>query len=267
MNKLPFFINKGVKIYYEIHGEGPDLLLIHGFASNLENNWKSTNWVNTLKNSNKLILLDNRGHGKSDKPIDPKLYGNNMVEDVIGLLEHLSIKRANFFGYSMGARITLKTIIEHPEKIKCAIIGGFSIPNPDNEQAKVYHALIADALRAESLKDVKNPIGKRFRQFAESTGENLLALAAVTEGWGFDKDPEFSSTSQIRKTLKKIKIPLLSVCGSDDILLQNKTIFAELVPGASHFQIQGKDHLTVVPDPKFHFIVKEYLKYINKIDK
>lgn len=58
---------------------------------------------------------------------------------------------------------------------------------------------------------------------------------------------------------------MLSVIGSDDVLMTNKTLIAELIPGACHFQIQGKDHLSVVLDPKFRIIVKAFLKFVNKM--
>ena len=60
---MPFFTNDGIKIYYEIEGSGPEVLMIHGFAANLEYNWKRTNWVETLKDENRVILMDCRGHG------------------------------------------------------------------------------------------------------------------------------------------------------------------------------------------------------------
>ena len=125
---MPMFENEGVNIYYEIEGSGPDLILIHGFASNMEDNWKNSNWVKTLKDSYRVILIDNRGHGKSDKPKNADDYGIKMVEDVIKLLDHLSIGKANIFGYSMGSRITLNLILRYPERIKCAILGGFGLP-------------------------------------------------------------------------------------------------------------------------------------------
>ena len=71
---MPYFDNEGIKIYYEIVGEGPPVVLIHGFPANLER-WKETNWVTTLKEDYQLILLDCRGHGKSDKPHDESYYG------------------------------------------------------------------------------------------------------------------------------------------------------------------------------------------------
>ncbi|MHA2475364.1 MAG: alpha/beta fold hydrolase [Promethearchaeota archaeon] len=98
---MPFFNNDGIKIYYEIDGEGPPVILIHGFSSSLEGNWKQSNWVNHLKKSYQVIAMDCRGHGKSDKPHDESLYGEMMRNDAIKLMEHLSIEKANFFGYSM----------------------------------------------------------------------------------------------------------------------------------------------------------------------
>jgi pimeloyl-ACP methyl ester carboxylesterase len=103
--KMPYFNNNRVKIHYEIEGEGPDLVMIHGFAANIEINWRQTNWISTLKDENRLILIDCRGHGKSDKPHDPNQYGAFMREDIIKLIDSLSISKANFFGYSMGGSI------------------------------------------------------------------------------------------------------------------------------------------------------------------
>ena len=122
---MPYFNNNGVKIYYEIEGTGPDLIMIHGFAAYIDINWRLPNWIKTLKDENRLILMDCRGHGKSDKPTDPAQYGNKMLEDIIKLMDHLSIEKSNFFGYSMGSRLTLYTLINNPERVNCAILGGF----------------------------------------------------------------------------------------------------------------------------------------------
>ena len=122
---MPYFNNDGVKIYYEIEGEGPPVVMIHGFSGDLESGWKETNWVESLRDYYRLILLDCRGHGKSDKPHKDSDYGQKMTNDVIKLMEHLSIEKANIFGYSMGASITFQLIATKPEVIISAILGGF----------------------------------------------------------------------------------------------------------------------------------------------
>ena len=261
---MPYFENEGVRIYYEIEGDGPDLILIHGFASNIENNWKQNNWVKTLKDHYRLILIDNRGHGKSDKLKEASQYGIKMVEDVIKLMDHLSIEKANVFGYSMGSRITLNLVLRYPNRIKCAILGGYGLPSGKTNSHLMYQPII-DALLSESLDQVKNLIGKEFRRFAESTGADLKALAAVMINYVENPEVMLTSAKKMKKELKKIKIPILTVVGSNDILIENKTQLADLIPKACHIQIQGRDHLTVVPDHRFHMFVKSFLNDINKL--
>jgi len=264
---MPYFDNEGIKIYYEIEGEGPPVVMIHGFSSNLERQWKETNWVDFLKDNYKLILMDCRGHGKSDKPHDDSSYVKKMNEDVIKLLEHLSIKKANLFGYSMGASITFQLLLNNPEIIISAILGGYvlDLMQDEKERAKGIKGTkqIIEALRAESIKQVKKPLGRAFRRVAELHENDFIALAAVQSGGLIEQNRTRIPPVQMRASLKKIKVPVMTVVGSSEILSGDKTLVAQLVPGACHFQIQGKDHLTVTSDPKFHMVVKAFLDHVN----
>src|SRR5262249_46393948 len=97
---------------------------IHGFTANVEMNWKVPGIIQGLAKNYQVIALDNRGHGKSDKPHDPKQYGREMVEDAVRLLDHLKIHKAHIVGYSMGAGITAKFLATHPERFLTATLGG-----------------------------------------------------------------------------------------------------------------------------------------------
>ena len=265
---MPFFDNEGVKIYYEIEGEGPPVIMIHGFASNLESNWKLANWVKVLKDDYRLILLDCRGHGKSDKPHDESLYGQKMSEDVVKLMEHLSIEKANFLGYSMGAYLTFRLLLREPSLFISAILGGFVLNfNQDEKQRLAFKENTmrrVEAFMVDNIDDVKDPMARAFRQFAELGGNDLKALAAVTAGTLQERSEMTSLPAQIKEELKSIKTPVMTVVASNELIQGDKTLIAQLVPDACHFQIQGKDHLTVVPDPKFHMVVKAFLDYVNK---
>ena len=269
---MPFFNNKGVKIYYEIEGEGPPVILIHGFAANIEANWKATNWVNILKNDYKLILVDCRGHGKSDKPKDATQYGEKMSEDIVKLLDHLSIEKTNFFGYSMGARITTDILLQKQERFISAIMGGFPLVYPKKRTDFFTKRIMkkwVKGLKTTNLDDIKNKDARRFRkvisQYANSHLQDLEALACVLEGEVQRPDGLLPTNPKRKESLKKVNVPVMTVFGADDgILKSGKSIGADLVPGSCHFQIEGKDHISVVADPKFHIVVKAFLDYINK---
>ncbi|MFX1426339.1 MAG: alpha/beta fold hydrolase [Promethearchaeota archaeon] len=264
---MPYFNNDGIKIYYEIEGEGPPVIMIHGWAASLEGNWKATKWVDVLKDSYKLILLDCRGHGKSDKPLDPAQYGALMTDDIIKLLDHLSIEKANFFGYSMGSRLTLEMLLRKPELFISAILGGFALQFPSEEESSAAQTRMNDMVEAlkANADDIKNPAAQRIRRiisaYKDFDLQNLDALTAVLKGGLLRNSTQ--TNEQRKEALKKINVPVLTVVGSDDFP-GDKTIVAQIVPDACHFQIQGKDHINVVPDPKFHMMVKAVLDYVNK---
>lgn len=261
---MPFCENEGINIYYEIDGSGSDLIMIHGFASDLEDNWKASGVAGALKEKNRLIMMDCRGHGKSDKPTDPEMYGPKMLDDIINLMDHLGIGKANFFGYSMGSRLSLNLLLTRPERFNSVILGGFVLPDPnqtdsDESLGPQRQNVVAEALLADNLEDVTNPVGKEFRRFAESRGGNLKALAAVMMRTAEDR----SDPREVEESLKSISVPLMTLVGSDDFIPGDKARMAIVVPDACHFQIQGKDHLTVVPDPKFRMAAGAFLDYVN----
>ncbi|MFX1497874.1 MAG: alpha/beta fold hydrolase [Promethearchaeota archaeon] len=269
---MPFFDNEGVKIYYEIEGEGPPVIMIHGFAANIEANWKSTNWVDFLKDDYELILVDCRGHGKSDKPKDATQYGEKINEDIVKLLNHLSIVKANFFGYSMGGRITTDILLKNQERFISAIIGGFPLYYSKKRTkfiARVMMKKWIKGLKKANLDDIKNKAALRFRkvisEYADSHLQDLEALIYVLEADIQRPDGILPTNPKRKEALKKVNVPVMTVFGADDsIVKRGKFIGAQLVPGSCHFQIEGKDHITVVADPKFHMVVKAFLDYVNK---
>src|SRR5215211_6859454 len=106
-----FFSSQGVRLAYidvpPESGSGDPVLLVHGFASNHAVNWVNTLWVTTLTRAGyRVIALDNRGHGQSQKLYRPEDYDSSvMAGDLRRLLDHLGLERADLIGYSMGARI------------------------------------------------------------------------------------------------------------------------------------------------------------------
>ena len=235
------FDSDGVRIAYLDEGDGDPILLIHGFASNVVTNWVDPQWVRTLtQDGRRVIALDNRGHGQSDKLYDPARYGApEMAEDAIRLLDHLGIDRADVLGYSMGARIAAFLAFAHPDRVRSIVFGGLGI---HMVRGMVGAGPLAAALEAPRLEDVTNDTARSFRVFAEQTNSDLKALAACMRS-PREKVP--------REKLGELTVPVLVAVGSKDVIGGSGAALAELIPNAQFLDIVGRDHMKAVGDKQF----------------
>ena len=133
-----FFDSNGVKIHYIVEGEGEPVVLVHGFTANIQTQWGLPGIINKLKKDYQVIALDNRGHGKSDKPHDPKEYGAEMVNDVTRLMDHLKLEKAHVVGYSMGGFMTNYLLNTHPERLITATLGGAGWSKSNDDAVRVH---------------------------------------------------------------------------------------------------------------------------------
>jgi pimeloyl-ACP methyl ester carboxylesterase len=121
---MPFLENQGVKIFFEVRGQGHPVVLLHGFTGNSQL-WEMAGYVSCLERSYRVILIDQRGHGQSDKPHDSKAYSlEKRLGDVTRVLDHLGVEQASLFGYSMGGWLAFAMAVYFPERIASLIIGG-----------------------------------------------------------------------------------------------------------------------------------------------
>lgn len=243
------FQSDGVEIAYEVWGDGPPVLLIHGFASNARVNWQDTLWVKTLTAAgHRVIAHDNRGHGRSGKLYDPARYGApEMAEDGCRLLDHLGIAAADVIGYSMGARLAALLAINHGERVRRAVLGGLA--------ANMIRGLggaetIARGLEADDLGTVTDASARGFRAFAEQTGSDLKALAACMRGQRQAIPPE---------ALARIACPVLVVAGAEDEIAGPVAPLVAAIPGARGLTLPGRDHMKAVGDRRFKQDVVAFL--------
>jgi pimeloyl-ACP methyl ester carboxylesterase len=139
---MPYVNNQGVRIHYQVEGEGPPLVLQHGFTDSLES-WYEFGYVPALQHDYRLILLDARGHGGSEKPHEPAPYHAKLhVADILAVLDALHIPTAHFYGYSMGGRIGFASAQYAPARFSAFILGG-SQPSarPQTQADPVLHML------------------------------------------------------------------------------------------------------------------------------
>lgn len=247
---MPHFTHDDLRIAYLDEGDrdATPALLIHGFASNSTVNWVSPSWVKTLVDAGyRVVALDNRGHGDSDKPHETEAYTpERMAGDAFALLRHLDIESAHVLGYSMGARIAAFMALENPGVMKSAVFGGLGIGLVDGVGAWDH---IAEALLADSLDDVTHERGRMFRSFADKTGSDRIALAACIESSRKKLTPEEA---------ERIELPVLIAVGSEDDIAGAPQPLAELMPDARVVDIPGRDHMLSVGDKVFKQAVKEF---------
>jgi pimeloyl-ACP methyl ester carboxylesterase len=131
---MPYANNDGVKIHYQLEGEGPPVVLHHWSFGSLDD-WYDYGYVDDLKQDYRLVLLDARGHGESDKPHDPEAYRlEHRVSDITAVLDELGIANGHFYGYSMGGWIGFGVAKYAPDRFRSLIIGG-QHPYAQNLQA------------------------------------------------------------------------------------------------------------------------------------
>jgi pimeloyl-ACP methyl ester carboxylesterase len=161
-----FFDAKGVKIHFLIEGTGEPVVLIHGLDSSARVNWQMPGTIDALAKDHQVIAIDLPGYGESDKPADPAAYGEQWVDDVILLLNHLNIRKAHIVGYSMGGMVALKLIAEHPERVISGTLGGAGWLREDSILQKIWthmrtlgaRSITELALTADQLKAIRIPV-------------------------------------------------------------------------------------------------------------
>jgi pimeloyl-ACP methyl ester carboxylesterase len=247
---MPSLNVNGVAINYVVEGTGAPILLIHGFASSLHGNWRVPGVIDAIVAAGRqVIAIDCRGHGRSGKPHDSNAYaGTAMADDAIAVLDHLGITNADLAGYSMGGFLAASLLVNHPKRWRSVIISGMGEVLLQGNLPSAQFDSIAAAMEAPDAASIKDPRGRAFRQFAQASGNDLGALAAMhkTKRAGFDP-----------AKLAAVAIPVLVLIGKDDNPQSAKNL-AAAIPGAQFVEVPG-DHLGAVSTPEFRQAIVNWL--------
>ena len=246
---MPSFHNGALEIAYLDEGEGEPIVLVHGFASSKNVNWVYPTWVSELKKAGRrVIALDNRGHGESGKLYDAAQYEIAiMAGDVIALMDHLRIERADVMGYSLGSRMMAVLALSQRQRLRSVILGGIGIGMIEGGGPGENVAL---ALEAPSLEDVTDPVGRTFRAFADQTRSDRRALVACLRG---------SRRLMTREEAAAIHVPVLIAVGTTDEIAGSAQALGEIIPGAEVLDIPNRDHMRAVGDRVYKAGVIDFL--------
>jgi pimeloyl-ACP methyl ester carboxylesterase len=233
----------GTRIYYEVKGEGYPVVLVHGFIVNSSTWKKAPVYLELLKAGYQVIIMDLRGNGRSGKPHEAAAYENDaQAKDIIGIVSELGIKKYDVLGYSRGSIITARLLVLD-KRVNKAILGGMGaeFTNPEwPRRIMFYHALMGD--------DV--PELKTMVENVKRSGLDQLALAY--------QQKEQPSTS--REVLRKVKKPVLVICGDHDGDNGSAIELKNLLPNAGYKEVPG-DHNHAASSVEF---AAEVLNFIRK---
>jgi len=226
----------GLKMYYEVHGSGDPVVLLHGAFMTITNNW--TGWIGELSKTRKVIAVEMQGHGRTaDIPRD--ITSENLADDVAALLDHLKIPRADLIGYSMGGAVAMQCAIRHPDKVRKVVVisSRFRRDGAVKEGVDALAKLTADAFKGSPIEaEYKklSPTPDDFPKFVK----RLLATPSKGHDIGADQ-------------LKASTAPMFFIHGdADGVRLEHVAEMFRLKGGEIHGDIKPRSasRLAILPD-------------------
>jgi len=243
-----FTTSDGVKIHYLTAGaSGSWVVLIHGYTDNAERMWFRTGIAPAIAKNHRIVALDNRNHGKSDKP---QTGGSGKAQDVVELMDHLQIDRAHIHGYSMGGGMTGQLLAMIPQRFITAGFGGSGMQETDPKLRAQAQAM-DDAL-------------------PKATGDDAAAMDRFRTRVTQTRPANSPSTSATppQADLTKLNIPILAVNGSfDNPYAKTQRLWRE-APLFQNVILAGKTHLTAISSngaPPLY--IEAITKFIDAYDK
>lgn len=252
--------SNGIHLYYEVHGEGQPLLLIHGLGSSTRD-WELQ--VTEFSKSYKVITFDLRGHGRSDKPKGP--YSMAMfAADATGLLQALGIDRAHVAGISLGGGVAFQMAVDAPEMIQTLTIVNSTpelIVRTFKERLMVWQRIAI--VKVLGMKKMGEVLSKRLfvkpeheeirRIFCERWAENdtrayLNAMRALV-GWS------------VNAQIDSLRCPTLVIAADQDYSpVSVKEEYTARIPDAQLVVIPDARHAVTVEHPQaFNLALQEFL--------
>jgi len=226
----------GINMYYEVHGNGEPVVLLHGAFMTITNNWDG--WISELSKTRKVIAVEMQGHGRTaDVPRD--ITYENLADDVAALLNYLKIPRADIIGYSMGGAVAMECAIRHPDKVRRAVI----ISSTFRSDGMVAGSLESiSKLTADDFKG--SPIETEYKKLSPTPDDfpkfvqRIVATASKGYDFGADK-------------LKATMAPMFFIHGdADGVRLAHVAEMFRLKGGEVHGDMGSRStsRLAILPD-------------------
>lgn len=241
---MPYLDRNGIRLYYEVHGDGPPLILTHGYSSTSAM-WKGQ--ISALSQYFRLIIWDMLGHGNSDYPSNQSLYSEaHTVEDIAAILDKVNGlgSQAIVGGLSLGGYMSLAFYRVYPERVQSLLIidtgPGFKKDSAREAWNKTAHAT-AHKFETEGLSVLQNASAER----SSVTHRDAKGLALAARGMLAQRD------SRVIDSLSAVKVPSLVIVGAEDTpFLAVSEYMSKKIPGARKVVVPKAGHAVNIDNPE-----------------
>lgn len=224
----------GLKMYYEVYGQGKPVVLLHGSFMNIPLNWSGI--IPLLAGDRKVIVAEMQGHGRT-KDISRELSYEGMADDVSGLLRHLKIDSADILGYSMGGGVAFQVAVRHPEQVRRLVVlsGTYTHDGwwPDVEA--MYATFTADMFKGSPIQKQYDSLGNDPAHF-EDFFKKVMSIDLKPYDWSRD--------------VKNIQAPIFMAIGdADGVRYEHALELFRAKGGGKMGDIHGlpKSRLAIIP--------------------
>ncbi len=239
---MPYADVNGLHLYFEEYGEGPLLVLLHGGLLTIQLSFGVA--IPVLAEHHRVIAVELQGHGRT-ADIDRPMSFDRLADDVVGLLDHLGLERADVMGFSLGGLTTYELLVRHPDRIGRAIVASADHRNdrggevdPERLPTEADVAAMREAYAAVA------PDPSHFDAFAEKAW-------AMVHGFGGWSDEQ----------LRAIEVPVLVLIGDTDfVLVPNAAEAAELLPHGQLAVLPGTTHMDISRSELVAPVVETFLR-------
>jgi pimeloyl-ACP methyl ester carboxylesterase len=226
----------GLKMYYEVHGSGEPVVLLHGAFMTITNNW--TEWIGELSKTRKVIAVEMQGHGRT-ADVERDFTSENLADDVAGLLDHLKIPRADLIGYSLGGAVAMQCAIRHPDKVRKVVVisGRFRHDGAVKEAVDAIPKLTPEMFKGSPIETEYKKLSPTPDDFPNFV-KHVLATASKGQDLGADR-------------LKATTAPMFFIHGdADGVRLDHIAEMFRLKGGEIHGDMRPRSasRLAILPD-------------------
>jgi len=190
----------GLKMYFEVYGNGKPIVLLHGSYMNIPLNWQHI--IPLLAKDRKVIVAEMQGHGRT-KDISREFSYEGMADDVSGLLKLLKIDSADILGYSMGGGVAFQVAVRHPEQVRRLVIlsGTYTHDGWWPEVEAMYSTFTPDMFKGTPIQKQYDSLGNDPAHFPEYV-RKVISIDLKPYDWS--------------KDVKKIQAPIFMAIGDMD---------------------------------------------------